>query len=591
MTPYLITTSSKSVLVDHALTSRSLYLSYACIPYDIERKLAHYKVAIPYGLDGTQADKDFELAQKTYASLLKDISTLLNEYHDELHGERFWEIIMGHWLWRYVKVVINRYRAIEQVCRLNNNYETASYQDSNFSLAVQDSLSAILAFRDERWNHELYEKIIKGYFSEKFTFVNVKKNNDCAFFQLQKLPEKKVSYRQRFFKSLFSFYNTIAQRLSASDKYFFISTYLPKANEFIFQMKFAQLPKLWRANFNLPIRAIDKKLRAEFSTRLSRTNQEKIIDCIRELAFQSIPICYLEGYKDLRNITNKSHWPKKPKLIFTANNFDMDEYFKLWAADKVESGALYVSAQHGGVYGSYKYVNNPSIEERTSDYFITWGWKADRHIPCCILNGKKLKGIECDPRGVVTLIQAVERERVETHDVTYEYRNYFKDQIAFINSLNSTVKDNLLVRLGPDYRTRLQFEDLRWSDFAPQIKIDKSGSDINKVYRNSRLIIQSYDSTGLLETLTLNIPTIAFWRNPLSHLRPSALPYYKVLLDAGILCDEKSAAELVNRVYDDVSLWWNSEKIQAARVNFCNNFARQVDSRPLALKNALITLA
>ena len=101
--------------------------------------------------------------------------------------------------------------------------------------------------------------------------------------------------------------------------------------------------------------------------------------------------------------------------------------------------------------------------------------------------------------------------------------------------------------------------------------------------------MHSYDSTGLLETLSQNIPTMAFWQDGLSHVREGAKPYYQCLIDAGIIyTSPTSIAEKVNDVWPDVDNWWGSDEVQAARKYFCDRYAR-VSNQPISdLKQILV---
>jgi putative transferase (TIGR04331 family) len=100
--------------------------------------------------------------------------------------------------------------------------------------------------------------------------------------------------------------------------------------------------------------------------------------------------------------------------------------------------------------------------------------------------------------------------------------------------------------------------------------------------QRSRLIVHSYDSTGILETLALNIPTLCFWTGGTSHLRASAVPFYELLADAGILhATADSAARKVAHVWSDVRSWWRGAAVQSARLGFCHEYARTIDA-PIA---------
>ena len=69
-------------------------------------------------------------------------------------------------------------------------------------------------------------------------------------------------------------------------------------------------------------------------------------------------------------------------------------------------------------------------------------------------------------------------------------------------------------------------------DFDPAVKTDAGEVDIRDLISRSRLVVPSYDSTGMLETLNLNIPTLAFWQNGLDHLENSVKPLYQKLVDS-----------------------------------------------------------
>ena len=105
----------------------------------------------------------------------------------------------------------------------------------------------------------------------------------------------------------------------------------------------------------------------------------------------------------------------------------------------------------------------------------------------------------------------------------------------------------------------------------------------------SRLVIHGYDSTGMLETLSQNIPTLAFWNDTLERLRDCALPYYQLLIDAGIVHSSSDSVALkVNEVWDDIDQWWWSKEIQEARNSFCERYARESKNRIQDIKNLLI---
>ena len=104
------------------------------------------------------------------------------------------------------------------------------------------------------------------------------------------------------------------------------------------------------------------------------------------------------------------------------------------------------------------------------------------------------------------------------------------------------------------------------------------------------LTIYSYDSTGILESLALNIPIMCFWHKGMDDFLPSAKPYYKLLRNAGILHDSpEQAAAMVTRHCRNVGEWWESPKVQTAREQFCAQYAR-IEKKPVRTLKHLLTL-
>ena len=131
-------------------------------------------------------------------------------------------------------------------------------------------------------------------------------------------------------------------------------------------------------------------------------------------------------------------------------------------------------------------------------------------------------------------------------------------------------------------------EELRWREFNPNLNIDCGTINIRKICSRNRLVVHSYDSTGILETLSLNIPTLAFWQNDLEHLRESALSYYQKLVDVGILhLSVESITSWINNIWNDVDSWWLDNDVQSARREFCDRYAKTVVNPALKLKQML----
>jgi putative transferase (TIGR04331 family) len=233
--------------------------------------------------------------------------------------------------------------------------------------------------------------------------------------------------------------------------------------------------------------------------------------------------------------------------------------------------------QHGN-YGVSRNHLEPSIEEVTSDKFLTWGWSDGlaQHTPLFNLKVVGRKSKCYNKNGGLALIELCHPHRVETWDVTDAFANYFNDQIQFVNGLAPGPRKKLIVRLHAGYRMANWSEPSRWLEFNPNVHIDHGLTPIRNLVRRSRLVVHSYDSTGILETLSQNVPTLSFWQNGFDHLRDSAKPYYQMLVEAGIVhLTADSIANQVNVIWDDVEGWWMQSTVQEARREFCAKYSRK----------------
>lgn len=160
-----------------------------------------------------------------------------------------------------------------------------------------------------------------------------------------------------------------------------------------------------------------------------------------------------------------------------------------------------------------------------------------------------------------------------------QWQSYFDEQCRFIEALPTELRAQLLVRLYPaDFGLS---QRLRWEAHFPDIRLDDGIQPMARLMGNARIYISSYNSTGFLEALSLNFPTIMFW-NPMHwELRDTACPYFQKLISVGIFHETpESAAQKLAAVWCNVTEWWQSAEVQAERRAFCERYAH-VSEQPL----------
>lgn len=545
-------------------------------------------VAKPYGLGKKQKDQDYMYTLALEEDLIQVIQKILNEYHDTNHSLRYWRILVGHWLHHYVNIVFNRYKTIKQCL---NSYPITGitlFDCRSSHLVTQDSLSFIRASNDSVWNAILDSYIFQYTNSNCIDIEYHTLNNwSYSYVKWNEFRNKRIDKRIQWY--IYQCFDRLTNFFVKQQDAFLITSYLPVIEEVKLHLSLGQTPKIWRSlqaeHFTEPNLA----LREQLSQYITLKRKDVFHQCAHQLLFRLLPVCYLEGFNDLRAKTEKLPWPSKPQFIFTSNSFATDEVFKFWTATKTEQKTPYFTGQHGNCYGTYQYAN-PTIEESTADKFLTWGWTDNlpQHTPAFIFKTAGKKRLSYDPQGHLTLIEFSSPNRFYRWDAYAEFQDYFDNQKIFVSSLSKACQDALIIRLPTRHRYHDWSEQKRWRDFNSHLNVDTGDKPIRRLIEISRLVVYSYDSTGVLETLSENIPTLAFWDNGLEHLRDSALPYYQLLIDAGIVhLSAESTAQKVNAIWDNVCDWWYGKQVQDARRKFCDRYARTSRNPAKDLKRIL----
>jgi putative transferase (TIGR04331 family) len=200
-------------------------------------------VAKPY-------EQHFDLSA-IFERLLFSLCDRLNDFHQTKFDVRYWRIILGHWLQRYVSVVFNRWQTLQQAFQNYDISTTIAFNSASFSLAMHDSISLIWACNDDFWNHILCVKIIESMGVKNLEMV--KCEVELSPVNIQQNP------RRHLIKTVIS---NALNLLSRDEDALIINSYLSKREEFKLQIALGQVPQLWSAP--LPIQVLpDLELRQD----------------------------------------------------------------------------------------------------------------------------------------------------------------------------------------------------------------------------------------------------------------------------------------------------------------------------------------
>jgi putative transferase (TIGR04331 family) len=543
---------------------------------------------VPYHWDDRrQLYQDYLYVRQLCEQLLAELSDALNSFHEVRHSPRYWRILIGPWLHCFTQVLFDRWTMIQHVTR-DYQIEATTVLDFPPDQVVANDMSDFMRkVIDDVWNHAIYSRILEGWTSVRCDHLAARVASQPS----PPPPSTGSSHTRLLRRAAARSLAVLSKAICQPTDAFFISTYLPVAQDFKLQSALGQLPARWTPP-QVPVAVPDRELRAAFQ--LDSKAHKNFEQCIRTLIAEQLPTAYLEGFRALQKLTASLPWPRTPRVVFTSNSHDADDVFKAWAACKVEQGSKLVIGQHGGHYGSGLWSSPEDHELTIADRYLTWGWSEEnaKEFPVGVLRLRR-RSTSWDAHGGILLVTgAVPRFSYWMYSVMVAGQTvqYFEDQMRFAGALLPEHRDQLLVRLySLDYGWS---QSARWQERYPDIRLDDGKDPIEPLIRRSRLFVATYNATSYLETLSRNIPTIMFWNPHHWELRPSARPYFDYLRTAGILHDTpETAAKVVAKVWNDVDDWWHQPERQDARRAFCDRFARTPEDVIGVLKTALTTIS
>jgi putative transferase (TIGR04331 family) len=525
------------------------------------------------------------MLSKIYDLIFPDLVSFLGVYHGVKYSDRYWRIVIDHWLLRTIDFIQLRYKKIEKALAFESVSKVIVPSERVIDCPESTSIDFFHTLYDEPFSALVDGEIIR-ILALKFTGVQVEEKS----LRVDGFPAKKsiVSSRSKVKIFLESFANFMTRILCRDTDAFFLNTYLPRFKEFLLQISFGQVPSIykvppWTANLS------DLKTR-NLCIGSSQTSTD-LENCVRNLIFKLIPKCYLEDYKMIDHLADKIHWPKNPKFICTANDYDTNDFFKIWAAKKVEGGTPYYVIQHGNNFESSRYIIAPEIEY--SDRYITWGWNHKANCaPGFVVRGTVRRSDKYKKSGTLLMMASFLKSNIMTETKAEWNSIQISDQKKFLKLLNFEVQEKLVFRiLRHDLRLPETLES--WKDFFAEAKInasiESSTRSLSKSFMCSRVVVFAYFSTGFLECLAVERPAICFWQNDLNYFADCVIEDFRQLERVGLIhFTPESAAKHVNKHWDDVLSWWNNPEVKCVRQDFAEKYARY-SSQPVKDLKKLLT--
>jgi len=510
-----------------------------------------------------------------YHHFIQLFTTLFKDHRHIDRNTLYFEKLLGSWLLYFLNNCYEKYRILEITQETYPGLKVKVVKDSH--PPCKDYLEyGMLSQESDTFNFYQYSKLINsfpGFKKEEIALPpiqQIKIGNNLVKTHFNKII-RRFCYQSLHFLS----FNQKPKTLIVDPYYENIPS---RSIQILIKSKGQILHDLDYLRSYCPLNtSIDVSSRMNAAQDIENSNHsDPFINTTAKLIMESLPISYWEN---IQKLTLKAkQWRNKNKdikQVFTCNAHMYNTFFSTICAEHPDI-QLAIS-QHGGSYGYAKVFNAEWYEKRIAHHYFTWGW-GNKVLPHPKLLKKKVRKTT-----KILLTFPSPGYFGSFLDNFYSSSNVltsYQQTKYFLNSLPSEILENIFIRERPHSFVR------KFQDHQPDLE-----PNFSKSLMESQLHITNHLSTPFLESMSANIPTIAFYDNEVQTLREEAQFDFQQLEDAKILFKSpEDAVEHLKNIQNNLKSWWSSENTQKARYNFCQKYARTTKNWMDVFTNSLSKL-
>lgn len=487
--------------------------------------------------------------EKLYEKIIIELGLEFNKLHNISYSDKSIKLLLGPWLRKFIQICYDRYITLGNVFKLEKSLEKNFILNlKNFNLSTYDCSEIYNCSTDEIWNHILVSKIILFFnFTDKFIEDKIQNNFQ---FKSKNLFKKEKNIKVSLLGKIFSLFKIFRRN---KEKFLIFKSYLPFLQEKKLEILMGEIPNVWNFHYNLS-ESFNFKARKKIIFKL--TKEKNLENFIKSILPFAIPLSLIENFKFLKNKSLK--FPQKPKFILTANAFEMNTLFKIYSAEQLEKNTKLFSVQHGA--GSC--LNPQSAFLNDYDFctkYFTWGHKNhEKDIP--MFNFKTIsKNLSFDDKGTLNIVSRSFGHNNSLFDRQLENINILKFLKFIPGELKPEILQNTILRLHPSNLDKENEHEFLRKEFLKLTLYKKNFYEKNfiSVAKKSRLTLFVYNSTGILENLSLNFPSVCYWKEGYNQINKNLYNKFKLLEEAKIFfLDEKNLIKHINDNWDNINNWW-----------------------------------
>ena len=499
--------------------------------------------------------KHYNFCELVFNRVFKNLYIHLNKLHNVHLPRNQWQVILGEWLRQFIYIVYNNY------FKLKKNIFKKKYIKLIYNYDKNEYFPSDLVNLNKLYNNTLWNEKINGQILE---FLNLKKKKiKLKYKQNIKIKYKKPKAENFILKSF-----KLTNFLEKINEPFIQKTCLTFLEEKKLELKLGLIPKRRHFPDEDYFPKIDLKLRNKLELGIFKNTRDFNNLVLHLLPFY-LPAMAIENFNLILKYADNLSLQSKPKFILTSFN-SFDNFLNFYISKKFSEKIPIIFLQHGNISSldiKYKFTT----ENKIAKFLLTWGHKNYKkdvklfNVNIMKYNPKRSKkellGVFCHPLRQHACFSDISQSLINERKLNYTIKRLKK----FDEKIKNKIHFNLFP--GDEVVERNYFTK----------KIKKNGFKIfknnhfYKIIDNTKINLFLYDSTGIYESLALNIPTLAYFEDPLKTIVPKYKKTYKYLINSKILfTDLDKLIDHLEKIWPNVNEWWKNSKVQK-NIRYFNN--------------------
>ena len=178
-----------------SVDKNKVYFDHSCFADTSFLSTDGLKVFEGYGNNKQSIKKDNATVGEIYNNLIKEISIILNRYHQEKFSNRQWEVLIGPWLLSYIKTLFFRIKSLE-ICIEREKINKIIISDtSNYNFSSLETGGIFECMLNPEWDFKFNSRIIKNLDLKNINLHLITKeqlfNSNYNYFNIFKKNRKK----------------------------------------------------------------------------------------------------------------------------------------------------------------------------------------------------------------------------------------------------------------------------------------------------------------------------------------------------------------------------------------------------------------